>query len=131
MTYDAQAYLLDRANIHDTITKLCHAYDTASPTTLASEVYAPEIGLDYAAFFGADGPTSAKGPEWSRSVIDVLRPMTATQHLLAGVVADLPQPAPPPPRARRPPGRRGRTRAGPSPTSSPPSSARASAAAAA
>ncbi|GKT64663.1 hypothetical protein ColTof4_07059 [Colletotrichum tofieldiae] len=104
MTYDAQAYLLDRANIHDTITKLCHAYDTASPTTLASEVYAPEIGLDYAAFFGADGPTSAKGPEWSRSVVDVLRPMTATQHLLAGVVANLPQPAPPPPPGSAPSG---------------------------
>ncbi|KAK2747482.1 hypothetical protein CKAH01_06659 [Colletotrichum kahawae] len=93
MTYDIQEYLLDRANIHDTITKLCHAYDTNSPTLLTTDVYTPRIRLDYAAFFGADAPSAADAADWARSAIGALEGMTATQHLLAGIVAGLPQPS--------------------------------------
>ncbi|KAH9238027.1 hypothetical protein K456DRAFT_1721618 [Colletotrichum gloeosporioides 23] len=93
MTYDIQEYLLDRANIHDTITKLCHAYDTNSPAQLTSDVYTPRIRLDYAAFFGADAPTAADAADWARSAVGALDGMTATQHLLAGIVAELPQPS--------------------------------------
>ncbi|KAI8296199.1 hypothetical protein K4K59_004220 [Colletotrichum sp. SAR11_240] len=71
----------------------CHAYDTNSPTQLTTDVYTPRIRLDYAAFFGADAPTAADAGDWSRSAIGALDGMTATQHLLAGIVAELPQPS--------------------------------------
>ncbi|TKW58261.1 hypothetical protein CTA1_12104 [Colletotrichum tanaceti] len=36
----------------------CHAYDKSSVATLASEVYAPEVKLDHAAFFKPEGLNS-------------------------------------------------------------------------
>ncbi|KAF6825741.1 hypothetical protein CPLU01_10096 [Colletotrichum plurivorum] len=93
MPYDIQTYLLDRANIHDTITKLCHAYDTRSPDLLTSEVYTSEIELDYRAFFGASSPDRARAAEWSRSAIAALDGMSGAQHVLAGIITRLPQPS--------------------------------------
>lgn len=72
----------------------CHAYDTNSPTQLTTDVYTPRIRLDYAAFFGADAPTAADAADWARSATGALDGMTATQHLLARIVAEeLPQPS--------------------------------------
>ncbi|GKT91825.1 hypothetical protein Ct61P_09675 [Colletotrichum tofieldiae] len=122
MTYDAQAYLLDRANIHDTITKLVSTLLLPSgPTRLTRAAKVPRLRHGVAhdprvrslrprdrprlrGLLRRRRPDERKGPEWSRSVVDVLRPMTATQHLLAGVVANLPQPAPPPPPGSAPSG---------------------------
>ncbi|KAJ0273804.1 hypothetical protein CBS470a_012077 [Colletotrichum nupharicola] len=75
------------------ISTTCHAYDTNSPAQLTSDVYTPRIRLDYAAFFGADAPTAADAADWARSAVGALDGMTATQHLLAGIVAELPQPS--------------------------------------
>ncbi|GJD02795.1 hypothetical protein ColKHC_11620 [Colletotrichum higginsianum] len=49
--------------------------NTSSAATLTSEVYAPEVKLDYAAF------SDPEGPAWSF-------PLCPTQHLLAGVIVD-------------------------------------------
>lgn len=38
-------------------------------------------------------PTAAEAADWARSATGALDGMTATQHLLAGIVAELPQPS--------------------------------------
>ncbi|KAL0935188.1 uncharacterized protein CTRU02_209779 [Colletotrichum truncatum] len=93
MAYDIPTYLLDRANIHDTITTLGHALDAGDKTLLTTKVYAQEIDLDYAAFFGADGPTHATSEDWSRTALAAVDGMTATQHIVTSIVAYLPQPS--------------------------------------
>ncbi|KAK8110803.1 uncharacterized protein PG998_007260 [Apiospora kogelbergensis] len=83
--YTIQQYLLDRANIQDTVSKITLYYDTENASALADECYAPgEVTIDYTSMFGAS--------PWS--AIGTMRPFDAKQHVLAGLVIEqLPQPA--------------------------------------
>lgn len=37
-------------------------------------------------------PTSTSGPDWSVKVVDMVRDMSSTQHVVTSIIAHLPQP---------------------------------------
>ncbi|KAK8101326.1 hypothetical protein PG999_011700 [Apiospora kogelbergensis] len=92
--YTIQQYLLDRANIQDTVSKITLYYDTENASALADECYAPgEVTIDYTSMFGGK-PLVVSNQEWAASAIGTMRPFDAKQHVLAGLVIEqLPQPA--------------------------------------
>ena len=89
--YFATDYLLDRANIHDTITKLYMLTDLKLWDRLATEVPAETITLEYSTVFGS--PHSQHSPD---GLVQQWRPlmekMSARQHVVTGLLIDLPQP---------------------------------------
>ncbi|RYO98814.1 hypothetical protein DL764_006977 [Monosporascus ibericus] len=89
--YDIQTYLLDRANIHDTLTRLPIYYDIKSAEGLIKDVFAPRVEVDYTSIFGGQ-PTDTAGEEWGRSLQTMLEAFDATQHVYTGILIELPQP---------------------------------------
>lgn len=92
MAYSTTDYLLDRANIHDTVTKLYLLNDLKLWDRLVAEVPASAgITLDYSKLFGS--PPSKHSP---KGLVDVWKPMmdemTSTQHVVTGWLIELPQP---------------------------------------
>lgn len=89
-TYSTETYLLDRANIHDTILRLYHHTDRRE-LHLLPQILAPEVILDYTAMFG--GEPSTVTPE---QVIERFQPMlskmSGMQHVFASMLIHLPQP---------------------------------------
>ncbi|KAL2020725.1 hypothetical protein VTK56DRAFT_8025 [Thermocarpiscus australiensis] len=91
-SYDVSQYLLDRANIHDTIAKVPLYYDTRNLDALEAEVYADEVFIDYTSIFGGEPYTLSRG-ECVKRVGAVLDGMfSSTQHVTSGIIANLPQP---------------------------------------
>jgi hypothetical protein len=110
-SYTVTQYLLDRANIHDTVCKLVSTikhqklkskqstktphktlyYDENNPSGLASEVYAHELTLDYSALTG-NPATVLTGEACATSVSKIIAKYDSTQHLNSNIVIDLPQP---------------------------------------
>ncbi|KAK4035389.1 hypothetical protein C8A01DRAFT_48384 [Parachaetomium inaequale] len=90
-SYDIPQYLLDRANIHDTVTKVPLYYDTANLPGLLTEIYAPSIGIDYTSILGG-APYTASRADWVEQVGGILDKFASTQHVTTGIIAHLPQP---------------------------------------
>lgn len=92
--YSATAFLLDRAHIHDTVTKLYLLTDLRQwPRLLASEVFAASFTLDYTAMFGGE-PTQRKPAD----VVGMWRPLmegfSTTQHVQTSLLIEgLPTPS--------------------------------------
>ncbi|KAK4229014.1 hypothetical protein QBC38DRAFT_473473 [Podospora fimiseda] len=89
--YDTAQYLLDRANIHDTLSKIPLFYDYHDTTGLLNEVYAPEITIDYSSLLGGE-PFTVDRKEWIGRMIKVFEGFSKAQHFITGIVTDLPQP---------------------------------------
>ncbi|KAK5050897.1 hypothetical protein LTR84_003456 [Exophiala bonariae] len=82
--YQAVDLLLDRANIHDTITKLVLYVDMRDWDRLALEVPADHMILDYTLFYGGD-PTEVTPKDLVAAWQPLIGGMTATQHVLSYV----------------------------------------------
>ncbi|RYP20381.1 hypothetical protein DL765_002839 [Monosporascus sp. GIB2] len=89
--YDIQTYLLDRANIHDTLSRLPIYYDTKSTEGLIKDVFAPRVEIDYTSILGGQ-PTHTTGEEWARTLQPMLEAFDASQHVYTGFLIELPQP---------------------------------------
>ncbi|KAL2136271.1 hypothetical protein VTI74DRAFT_4506 [Chaetomium olivicolor] len=91
--YDVHQYLLDRANIHDTILKVPIYYDTLNLSGLATEVYASTIDVDYTSILGG-APSTISRDDWVAQVGGILDAVASSQHVTSGIITDLPQPSP-------------------------------------
>ncbi|XXH05972.1 hypothetical protein Hte_012416 [Hypoxylon texense] len=80
-SYDVQTYLLDRANVHDTVARLTMNIDLKSYDGLASEVYAPQVVIDYTSMFGGK-PMETTGKEWADSLKPMMSGFDSTQHIV-------------------------------------------------
>ncbi|KAK7935270.1 hypothetical protein PG985_000765 [Apiospora marii] len=91
--YTIQQYLLDRANIQETVNKITLYYDTDNPDALADECYAPgEIAIDYTSMFAGE-PLVVSNRQWAADAIGMMRALDAKQHVVTGlVIGQLPQP---------------------------------------
>jgi len=89
-SYDVTQYLLDRANIHDTVTKVPLYYDTHNTAALA-EVYGPSIEIDYTSVLGG-APYTVSRAEWVAQAGRLLDGFASSQHVTTGIIAHLPQP---------------------------------------
>lgn len=86
--YSTTAFLLDRAHIHDTVTKLYLLTDLRQwDRLLASEVFAATFTLDYTAMFGGE-PTQRSPAD----VVGMWRPLmeglTSTQHVQTSLLIE-------------------------------------------
>ncbi|KAL2154437.1 hypothetical protein VTH82DRAFT_3113 [Thermothelomyces myriococcoides] len=90
-SYDIAQYLLDRANIHDTVTKVPLYYDTINIKGLESEVYAPSIEIDYTSIMGGT-PYTISRAEWIEQADGLLHKFASSQHITTGIITNLPQP---------------------------------------
>ncbi|KAF8854122.1 hypothetical protein BDZ45DRAFT_597591 [Acephala macrosclerotiorum] len=89
--YDIQTYLLDRANIHDTITKMSLYADMSKYEELGKEVFNSKIIVDYTQLFGGqpdDMEGHALGMKWK----DQISHLDAKHHVTTSILIDLPQP---------------------------------------
>ncbi|KAK4165788.1 hypothetical protein QBC43DRAFT_234500 [Cladorrhinum sp. PSN259] len=90
-SYELGDYLLDRANICDTILKVPLYYDLRNLAGLLNEVYAPEILIDYTSILGGEPFTIAR-LEWIERIAKIFEGFSATQHVTTGIVTSLPFP---------------------------------------
>ncbi|ETS86661.1 hypothetical protein PFICI_00489 [Pestalotiopsis fici W106-1] len=90
-TYDVQTYLLDRANIHDTVFKLMQSFDEVDTPKLVNAVYAPKVHLDYTAIMGGE-PQHLESEVWAKSLEPIHSAYEATQHVVQDLLIELPQP---------------------------------------
>ncbi|KAK4464146.1 hypothetical protein QBC42DRAFT_263998 [Cladorrhinum samala] len=90
-SYTIPQYLLDRANIHDTVAKIPLYYDTRNLSGLLDEVYAPEVHIDYTSIIGGE-PFTITREEWIERVGKILEGFASTQHVTSGIITNLPQP---------------------------------------
>ncbi|KAK3300858.1 uncharacterized protein B0H64DRAFT_25241 [Chaetomium fimeti] len=90
-SYDIAQYLLDRANIHDTVTRVPLYYDTGDITGLLNHVYGETIEIDYSSITGGSPFTTSRA-DWTARVGGLLDVYTSTQHVTSGIIAHLPQP---------------------------------------
>ncbi|OTB05105.1 hypothetical protein M426DRAFT_10949 [Hypoxylon sp. CI-4A] len=89
--YDTQTYLLDRANIYDTVIRLTINIDLESFEGLVKDVYAPEVVIDYTSMFGGK-PMETTAKEWSDSLRPLMEAYDGHQHIVSAVLIELPQP---------------------------------------
>ncbi|KAI1138192.1 hypothetical protein F5Y05DRAFT_53398 [Hypoxylon sp. FL0543] len=90
-SYDIQTYLLDRANVHDTVIRLTLNLDLKSYEGLVRDVYAPQVVIDYTSMFGGQ-PLETTNEEWARSLEPMMSAFDGTQHVVEGLLIELPQP---------------------------------------
>ncbi|KAH6650256.1 hypothetical protein F5144DRAFT_38779 [Chaetomium tenue] len=90
-SYGITQYLLDRANIHDTVTKVPLYYDTVNIPALHAEVYGPSIEIDYTSVLGG-APYTISRDEWIARIGVLLDAFESSQHVTSGIIAHLPQP---------------------------------------
>ncbi|KAI5865855.1 hypothetical protein GGS23DRAFT_594024 [Durotheca rogersii] len=91
--YDIQTFLLDRANIHDTVIRLGLNSDLNSTEGYVRDVYAPEVVIDYTSLFGG-APLRTTARAWAEMLQPMLGAYDARHHVVSGVLIELPQPAP-------------------------------------
>ncbi|KAK7743345.1 hypothetical protein SLS62_010668 [Diatrype stigma] len=92
--YDIQTYLLDRANIHDTVTRMAICIDTRSTEGMVRDVYAPQVEIDYTSLLGGE-PSRMTGEAWARSLEPMGEAFDSTQHVYTSFLIELPQPSSP------------------------------------
>ncbi|KAH9894537.1 hypothetical protein F4778DRAFT_279057 [Xylariomycetidae sp. FL2044] len=91
-SYSVQDYLLDKTNIHDTVTRLTLSFDTKDYAALSRSVYAPDVTIDYTSMFGGQ-PIQTTSEQWAESLEPMMAPYDSTQHVVTGLLIELPQPA--------------------------------------
>ncbi|CAJ2500544.1 Uu.00g033970.m01.CDS01 [Anthostomella pinea] len=89
--YDMAAYLLDRANIHDTIARMCLAFDTRQPDMLATHVYTPMVHIDYSQLLDSTAMDITR-EQWAASLEPVFDQWDSRQHVVQDMLIELPQP---------------------------------------
>ena len=90
MSYSTTDFLFDRANIHDTVLKL-YLYSDRKQWDLFPTIIAPEMTLDYTRMFGGQ-PRTVSPADLVETWTPYLNKLTASQHVMASVLIDLPQP---------------------------------------
>ncbi|OTA68547.1 hypothetical protein K449DRAFT_419213 [Hypoxylon sp. EC38] len=90
-SYDIQTYLLDRANVHDTVIRLTLNIDLESYEGLIKDVYAPQVVIDYTSLFGGQ-PMETTGEEWAMSLKPRMSAFDSTQHVVQSLLIELPPP---------------------------------------
>ncbi|POS70418.1 hypothetical protein DHEL01_v211188 [Diaporthe helianthi] len=80
-TYSIEQYLLDRANINDTVIRMMHGFDSRCVADLVDLVYTPEIFLDYDSRMGGR-PRTTTSAEWAKKVARLHAEDDFTQHLV-------------------------------------------------
>ncbi|KAI1660052.1 hypothetical protein F4813DRAFT_401047 [Daldinia decipiens] len=91
-SYDIQTYLLDRTNIHDTVTRFTFNCDRKSRNGLVQDVYAPQIALDYTSMFGSQ-PFETTKEEWAKTITSAAATYDkSTFDYPRGLIIELPQP---------------------------------------
>lgn len=95
--YTLPHHLLDRAQIHDTITKLYLLTDLRLwPRLLSSEVFTPHFTLDYTSLFGGSPNTSTTPADAVESFRNVMERMSASTHVQTSLLIEgLPLPSSP------------------------------------
>lgn len=88
--YTTSDYLLDRANIHDTVTKI-YTYTDRHEWDKFDEFAAPSLLLDYTAMFGGE-PRSVTPAELVETWKPFMSKMTSHQHVITSILIRLPQP---------------------------------------
>ncbi|KAI1080832.1 hypothetical protein F5B20DRAFT_539114 [Whalleya microplaca] len=89
--YDVQTYLLDRANIHDTIFRMIISFDTRQTSALVKSVYTPRPYIDYSEVLGGS-PSEMSSEVWAKSLEPILGAFDSTQHTVQDLLIELPQP---------------------------------------
>ncbi|PGG98246.1 hypothetical protein GX51_06894 [Blastomyces parvus] len=91
-SYQAVDYLLDRANIHDVISKMSYYVDTRQWDKLADEVFIPtDLTIDYSKCFGVE-PTMTTAGEIAMHWKQLMDKVDAAQHVPSAILITLPQP---------------------------------------
>ena len=88
--YTTTDFLLDRANIHDTVTKL-YLFADRRELDRFDEVAASSMVFDYTLMFGGE-PQTFSPVELSEFYRNFLTKMSTTQHIVTSLVIELPQP---------------------------------------
>ncbi|KAJ7635280.1 hypothetical protein FB45DRAFT_1057151 [Roridomyces roridus] len=91
MTYSASDYLLDRANIQDTIVRMAWSADRKDWDTTAAQ-FADELVMDYTSMFGGEPVTTTprnQAEVWK----GMLEYMDGLTHATTNLLVDLPQPS--------------------------------------
>lgn len=96
-SYSAIDYLLDKANIHDTVTKTMLYIDLLRWDDLEKEVFTDNIRVDYTCLFGGE-VVDVKSKDQIEAWKGLFKRVEKSQHLSTSLFIDLPQPgsAPPP-----------------------------------
>ncbi|KXJ91369.1 hypothetical protein Micbo1qcDRAFT_233882 [Microdochium bolleyi] len=89
--YDVQTFLLDKVNIHDTITRMMLGYDDRDSKSLRDKVYASNVLMDYSALLGTE-PTDYPVEDWLEYLFRATEGFDATQHTAQDMLIELPQP---------------------------------------
>ncbi|KAB8235184.1 uncharacterized protein BDW43DRAFT_271215 [Aspergillus alliaceus] len=90
-SYDVQTYLLDRANIRDTVVRAMHLFDTGATAETIQSVYTSEIHLDYDQRLGFT-PEVISSESWAQRLDQIHKPYDETQHIIQNLLVTLPQP---------------------------------------
>ncbi|KAJ7255298.1 SnoaL-like domain-containing protein [Mycena rebaudengoi] len=92
-TYSVTDYLLDRANIHDTITSMFWHVDRHNWDMLSSSSFTENIVMDYTALAGGGKPSHTTAIQQVEDWKVLLKDMETSIHVVTGILSDLPQPA--------------------------------------
>lgn len=79
-SYDIPTYLLDRANIHDTVTKMSLLLDLKKWAQIGEEVFAETLLVDYTSLLGGE-PYTITGVKQAETWEHQLRALDAWQHV--------------------------------------------------
>ncbi|KAJ5689704.1 hypothetical protein N7462_004096 [Penicillium macrosclerotiorum] len=79
--YDVTTYLLDRANIQDTVVRTMHLFDTGATKETINSVYTQEIHLDYDRRLGFS-PEVVSSESWAQRLGQIHKPYDETQHII-------------------------------------------------
>ncbi|KAH7027586.1 uncharacterized protein B0I36DRAFT_327418 [Microdochium trichocladiopsis] len=90
-SYDIPTFLLDKVNIHDTITRMMLGYDDRDFDSLREKVYAPRILMDYSAILGTE-PAETSRDDWLKFLDGATVGFDSTQHTAQDMLIELPQP---------------------------------------
>ncbi|KAI2616064.1 hypothetical protein GGR54DRAFT_248279 [Hypoxylon sp. NC1633] len=90
-TYDVQTYLLDKANIETTVNRLTINVDLEEWDNLISQVYAPEVVIDFTSLSGGK-PHVTTNEAWVKGLLRKMKGFDSAQHIVTNLVIELPQP---------------------------------------
>jgi len=94
IAYNLSQYLLDRINIHDTVTRLSAYSDCRDFERLGNEVFASaEVTIDNS-LITSEEPCGKPAKEAAESWAKYFERFVATQHVLTCILVNLPQPCP-------------------------------------
>ncbi|KAF8558154.1 hypothetical protein OG21DRAFT_1405601 [Imleria badia] len=94
IAYSLSQYLLDRINIHDTITRLSAYSDCRNFERLENEVFASSaVTIDHSLITNEE-PHGRPAKEEAESWAKYFERFTAAQHIMTCILVNLPQPTP-------------------------------------